>query len=232
MAKRYYKIGEMVWVKELKKKGKITALDVPNLKVGLTYFNDERSLVYGEFLFQQIDKLRVKKEIKPIAKPTKKVLYFAKVKPDAVIPSKRKEDAGYDLYANFEGQDIILKKGVPTLVGTGIASSFDPSYYLNCKHERGSTGKVGMSVLSGVVDSGYRGEIFVNLVATHKTIIITKHMTEVIEFENLIYYPYSKAIAQATLDIVPNVTVQEIDYDELLKISSERGTSKLGESGK
>ena len=31
-----------------------------------------------------------------------KTIYFAKVKPEAKIPSKRDEDAGYDIYACFE----------------------------------------------------------------------------------------------------------------------------------
>lgn len=30
------------------------------------------------------------------------VLYFAKVRPTAIIPSRTEENAGYDIYANFD----------------------------------------------------------------------------------------------------------------------------------
>ena len=35
-------------------------------------------------------------------------IYFAKTKLDAIVPSKRKEDAGYDFYACFEDDYIKL----------------------------------------------------------------------------------------------------------------------------
>ena len=47
-----------------------------------------------------------------------------------------------------------------------------------------------------------------------------------------IIYPYDKAIAQAILHEVPKVNIEEISYEELLKVPSERGTGKLGSSGK
>lgn len=51
-------------------------------------------------------------------------------------------------------------------------------YYLQV-HERGSTGKIGMKVGAGVVDSSYRGEIFVCLNNINDVdIIISKHSRE------------------------------------------------------
>ena len=47
-----------------------------------------------------------------------------------------------------------------------------------------------------------------------------------------IKYPTTKAITQAILVPVPAVEVEEITYDELLAIPSERGTGRLGSSGK
>ena len=35
-------------------------------------------------------------------------LYFAKVKPDAIIPSKRDEDGAYDLYACFDEDYMVI----------------------------------------------------------------------------------------------------------------------------
>jgi dUTP pyrophosphatase len=230
MAKRYYKIGETLWIKPLKVKGQVTGLDVQNLQAQVAYSYDGFAAI-ATFPFTEVDKLRAAGNESYISVKKDTVL-FAKVRPDAIVPSKRAEDAGYDIYANFPQQDITLKKGVPTLIPTGIASSMLPKYYFNVKHERGSTGKIGMSVLSGVVDSGYRNEWFVNIVATNKDIVISKNTTEVVELEKAIYYPYNKAIAQATLELVPDVNIKVIDFESLSKIRSERGKGKLGSSGK
>lgn len=164
-------------------------------------------------------------------------LYFAKTKPNAVIPYKRDEDAGYDIFPCFDEDELYLEKGKPTLVPTGIATAFSDDYFFNTRHERGSTGKLGMSVLSGVVDSGYRGEIFINLVSLYKDIIISKsHPFDKkpngklipTETEDVIIYPYSQAIAQGTLEYVPKLEVEELSYEELEKIPSQRGKNNLG----
>ena len=47
-----------------------------------------------------------------------------------------------------------------------------------------------------------------------------------------IFYPYSKAIAQALVIPVPQVTIEEISYKELQAIPSERGLGALGSSNK
>ena len=33
---------------------------------------------------------------------------FAKIRPTAIIPTKRDEDAGFDIYANFEDDFMII----------------------------------------------------------------------------------------------------------------------------
>ena len=45
-------------------------------------------------------------------------------------------------------------------------------------------------------------------------------------------YPQSKAIAQALLIPVPKLNIEEISYEKLLNIKSDRGTGMLGSSGK
>ena len=53
---------------------------------------------------------------------------------------------------------------------------------------------------------------------------------EVDEF--MMIYPYSKAIAQALVVPVPEVEVEELSYEDLQAIPSERGLGALGSSGK
>ena len=181
------------------------------------------------------------------------IINFAKVRPDAIMPNKRKEDAGYDLYANVDADVIIIEPHTTTLVPTGIASAFSSDYVLKL-WERGSTGTKGMGQRSGVIDSGYRGEIKAPITNHNdKPIMICKfnkdNIPEVVKVfyseENIVekfsdelpinscvFYPYTKAITQGTLIYTGDSVVEEISYDELKAIPSERGTGLLGSSNK
>ena len=91
------------------------------------------------------------------------VIKFAKVKENAIIPSKKLENAGYDVYGVFEGnndENRIVKPHQTKLIPTGIACALPSKYYFQVE-ERGSTGSKGIKKSAGVVDSGYRGEIFI-----------------------------------------------------------------------
>lgn len=90
-------------------------------------------------------------------------IIFAKVKENAIIPSKEDENAGFDIYACWNGvekKDKIIKPHTTKLIPTGIACALPINYYFQVE-ERGSTGSKGIKKSAGVVDSGYRGEIFV-----------------------------------------------------------------------
>lgn len=87
-------------------------------------------------------------------------LFFAKIKPNAIIPTKEDEDLGYDIYACTEEEYIIIPPHKTILIPTGIASSCDPKYGIILK-DRGSNGSKGIHVYAGVIDSGYRDEWFV-----------------------------------------------------------------------
>ena len=90
-------------------------------------------------------------------------IIFAKVKENAIIPSKEEENAGFDIYACWDGvekKDRIIKPHTTKLIPTGIACALPINYYFQIE-ERGSTGSKGIKKSAGVVDSGYRGEIFV-----------------------------------------------------------------------
>ena len=45
-------------------------------------------------------------------------------------------------------------------------------------------------------------------------------------------YPYEKAIAQVLVVPVPKVNIEELTYNELKEIESDRGMGALGSSGK
>ena len=170
---------------------------------------------------------------------------FAKVKSNAIIPSKTVENAGMDVYACFDENYMWIKPHETVMIPTCIASACSPDYYFQLL-ERGSTGTKGIGQRCGVIDSGYRDAWFVPITNhNNKHLIIIKKdvsKSEILEelfgttrssnFDNFIFYPYSKAICQVVLLPVPKVIIKEIPYDELKNIPSERGIAKLGDSGK
>lgn len=162
-------------------------------------------------------------------------LYWAKVKEDAVIPTKNDENAGYDIYACFEEDNVLIEPNETKLIPTGIASAVSKEYYLQVQ-ERGSTGSKGIKYGAGVIDSSYRGEIFIAITNTNAIpVCIIKDGTDkpnIYPFVKCIYYPYEKAIAQIVVHNVPVMNSKEITFEELQSIPSERGDGALGSSGK
>ena len=157
---------------------------------------------------------------------------FAKINEDAIIPTKRDEDGCYDIYANFEEEYIAIQPHQIKLIPTGLASACNSGYRMAVR-DRGSNTKSGLITVAGQIDSGYRGEWFIALFNINDVPVeITKNVDEVIKTEDYIRVPYSKAIAQFALEIVPKATIEEVPYNELKEISSERGIGALGSSGK
>ena len=160
-------------------------------------------------------------------------LIFAKVKPSAIIPSKRDEDAAYDIYACFDDDYLVIPPHKTVLIPTGIATVFSPKWVALLR-ERGSNGSKGIAQRAGVIDSGYRGEWFVPLTNTNRVpvVIVKKGVELPLMYNDAIIYPYEKGIAQLLMVEVPKLRTKEISYEELLQFNSERGTGALGSSGK
>ena len=159
---------------------------------------------------------------------------FAKVRPDAKIPTKRREDLGYDIYANFEADWLEIPPHENRLIPTGIASALDPEWGFELR-ERGSTGVKNLKISAGIIDPGFRSEWFVCLYnGNDKPVCIAKYLNgeQSPENKNAIIYPYDKAIAQALLVWNPDTNEETIPYADLQAIPSERGCGQLGSSNK
>ncbi len=169
---------------------------------------------------------------------------FARVRDGepAEIPSKRDEDAGYDVYASLPEDKgfLVIRDGETERVPTNIASAIEPGYYFQVE-ERASTGMLGIKKSAGVIDPGYRGEWFIVITnASGKDLFIVKkecvdrllNSFELIERKDFILYPYEKAIAQVVLHQVLPVSMEEVSYEELQRIPSERRDGAFGASGK
>lgn len=170
-----------------------------------------------------------------------KQIYWAKIRESAKIPTKREEDAGFDMWACFDEDYFVIEPGKTRGIPTGVASAFSSDYYIQIE-ERSSMVKFGTKKSAGVVDSGYRGEYFImTLNVSDKPFVISKidfeDMPQTFEVDGKTYdkdsvtvCPYKKAICQAVPHIVPKLESSEITYDELMQIKSQRMTGGFGSS--
>ena len=83
-----------------------------------------------------------------------------KLSENAMIPTRGSPGAaGYDLYSPF---DLMLRPGNMYSMPVRIAVAIPPNYYGRIL-SRSSMAKNGIEVEAGVIDSDYRGEIYVLL---------------------------------------------------------------------
>lgn len=156
---------------------------------------------------------------------------------DVKLPSKTVENAGYDIYANFEEDYIIIMPHESKLIPTGFKTVIPPTHYAQI-FERGSSGVRNLKFNAGVIDSGFRGEWKVCLYNGNDVpVVIAKNSYDCsdihfIYYENFIVYPYEKAIAQFVVLPVPNTTIEEVTEEEFNQYTSERGEGMLGSSNK
>ena len=165
------------------------------------------------------------------------IIYWDLLNLRATIPTKRKEDAGFDIYTTEN--EAVLKPGETKFFSTGLRSALPDNYWVEIK-ERGSTGAVGLSVRSGVIDSGYRGEWKIMLTNVNNYPVEFSHSVDKVTyvygkiFKNKVkkvIYPLSKAIAQAVIIPLPNI---ECKWDRTMVdgTKSDRGQTGWGASGK
>ena len=139
-------------------------------------------------------------------------LPIRRLRPDAQVPSRAYEhDAGIDLAACDR---VELGPGERALVPTGLAVAIPPGYAGYVQPRSGLATKHGISIVNtpGLVDSGYRGELLVNLLNTDPR-------------ESFVVEPGMR-IAQLVVLQVPDVAPVEVD--ELP--ASDRGDRGFGSS--
>lgn len=164
-----------------------------------------------------------------------RVVKFLRVHDDASIPNKRDGDAGYDIYARFNDDYIFIAPHQTKMIPTGIASAFSKRYVAILK-ERGSTGIRGIGQRAGVIDSSYRGEWFVPI-TNHNSVplvICKKEHEDIFNDQDVIIYPYNKAICQVIFVTNPRLDIVELDQNAYYNtaLQSTRGEGALGSSGK
>ena len=136
-----------------------------------------------------------------------------KVRSGAVVPARAYQgDAGMDLAAC---ERVELPPGARALVPTGLAVAIPEGYAGYVQPRSGLAARHGISIVNtpGLVDSGYRGELLVNLVNHDGA-------------ETFVVEPGMR-IAQ--LVVLPVPAVELVEVDELP--GSERGEGGFGSTG-
>ena len=168
-------------------------------------------------------------------------LFWKKISSEAVIPTKTNENIGYDIYGVYDGKaELEIGPQETKMIPTGLAVAIcnddgTPNFnYALIAKDRGSTGSVGLHTHCGVIDAGYRGEIFI---AIHNSndypVYITDKLYKTYLKDDALFYPQTKAIAQ--LILVEDVKAASVEIDEetfAALANTERGTGALGSSGK
>ena len=163
----------------------------------------------------------------------KNQIYFAKFRGDAIIPKKEPENAGYDIYATFDDDYLIIEPFHTALVPTGIAWACSEEYYMQIE-ERSSTGTKGIKRSAGVVDSGYRGEIKIAIFNANDVPLVFSDIGEeelrkrCPHLDKILFYSTSKAIAQGVIHKVEDMKAREISLEALQSIPSKRGDKGWG----
>jgi dUTP pyrophosphatase len=139
-------------------------------------------------------------------------LPIQRLRPEAVVPGRAYSgDAGLDLSSCAR---VELAPGERALVPTGLAVAIPEGYAGFVQPRSGLAAKHGISIVNtpGLVDSGYRGELLVNLVNTDPR-------------ESFVVEPGMR-IAQ--LVILPIPELELVEVDELPE--TERGVRGFGSS--
>ena len=129
---------------------------------------------------------------------------------NCVFPTKaHKNDAGWDLYAV---EDAVISLGKISKINTGLSLQIPDGFYGHIC-DRSGLGSKGLKIHGGIVDSTYRGTIFVCL-------------------SNLSYSPYYEVsagdrIGQILFSRVPEIYWSEQDFDD-----SERGADGFASTGR
>lgn len=132
-------------------------------------------------------------------------------------------DAGLDVYAHFEYDDgqCLIKPGESALIGTGLRFGIPHGYMLQVMNRSSVASKLSLVVGAHVIDSGYDGEVFINLHNVGRESQVVKN---------------GQKIAQLVMvPVVPFRAFEELDgmlYDEREPITiSNRGDGALGSTG-
>ncbi len=119
-------------------------------------------------------------------------------------------DAGLDLCCV---EEVCIEPGQRVLISTGLAFAIPDGYTGLMWDKSGVSHKRGLKVYGGVIDAGYRGEIFVGLYNMGDTVQVFQ-----------------------SGDKISQIVIQKVEHPEILAVDSlnetQRGDGAFGSTGK
>lgn len=179
-----------------------------------------------------------------------KTLQIKQLSPNATLPTRNyRTDAGLDIYA---AETVILRPQEKYKLRTGIAVDIPSGYVGFLMSRSGVSSKTELVITTGVIDSGYVGEMLVNLkndsltadihlqnnknglLMTHKYYLYDVKGNKIKDeeykgFQKGRHYRISEGDKVAQLVITPIVTPQ-LEIVDQFDTQSERGEKGFGSS--
>ena len=163
----------------------------------------------------------------------KPVLKVFLMNEDAVFPSKRDEDSGYDIYTT-QKEDVVLLHGEKFNFPTGLKTEVAKEWGIILR-EKGGMGNKNIGLRAGVVDSGYRGEMFVIMTNEDpKPVVFTRNPENYSALEKTgkaTIVNMNKSITQAMIVYTPDCKVLKLSSESEFS-DSERGNGSKGSTRK
>ncbi len=142
-----------------------------------------------------------------------------KTRQEAKLPVRaHSSDAGMDLFfcPDRSSSEVVLAPGETALFATGLKIEVPKNHMLQIMNKSGIASKTSLVTGACVVDSGYDGEVFVNL-----------HNIGA-EFRTIV--PGQK-IAQAVMIPISVPSLDLIEEDNIYGTSTDRGSGGFGSTG-
>ena len=136
---------------------------------------------------------------------------FFVTRPELAPTRAHDDDAGFDLRA---AQDCQIYSYRPIKVPTGVHVAIPKGFYGDVRLRSGLASQGVLLASSGVIDSGYRGEILVPMVAVNDAIAIKA----------------GDRVAQIIITAFPAVRFESVT-DLFMLGDTERGSGGFGSSG-
>jgi len=155
------------------------------------------------------------------------ILEYAKVREDVITPVRANpSDAGLDVFfcpdpeTWDDDRGVWLKSGQSGIFPTGLKFAVPHGYMLEAKNRSGNASKRSLLVGACVIDSGYEGEVFINL---HNVGNDTQHISPSMKIAQLVLIP--------VVHFRPLLTNQQRLFEYPSTISN-RGEGALGSTDK
>jgi len=148
------------------------------------------------------------------------IIRYSKVREGVTTPTRANpSDAGLDVYFCPENTEdkCRLQPGDSRILSTGLKFEVPHGYMLEVKNRSGMAAKRSLVVGACVVDSGYEGEVFINL---HNVGSNTQHVDPGTKIAQLVLTP--------VVHFRPQETATEALYSEYPMTISDRGDGALG----